>query len=128
MVVSVKDMVADAVAQLGTVTVHEAASELDAGDVVLTDVREPMEWKHLAGSVRVPRGLLEFAADPASPRHLPQLDPSRRIIVMCRSGTRSALAEATLKHMGLDDVRNLVGGFAAWTEAAHPTAEHTDGI
>lgn len=129
MVLPVKNMIADADAQLGSVTVHEASTELDAGDAVLIDVREPVEWEHhVAGAVQVPRGLLEFAADPASPRHIPELDPSRRVIVMCRSGARSALAGATLKHMGFDDVRNLVGGFTAWTEAGLPTAEHTDGV
>jgi rhodanese-related sulfurtransferase len=82
MVTSVKDMIADAVAQIGLVTVQEAANELDVGDVVLVDVREPTEWEHhVAGALQVPRGLLEFAADPASPRHLAELDPSRRIIV-----------------------------------------------
>ena len=126
MVTSVKDMIADAVAQIGLVTVQEAANELDVGDVVLVDVREPTEWEHhVAGALQVPRGLLEFAADPASPRHLAELDPSRRIIVMCRSGARSALAGSTLKDMGFDDVRNLSSGFAARTEASLPTAEHT---
>jgi rhodanese-related sulfurtransferase len=126
MIASVKDMVAEAAAQLGTVIPEEASSELDAGTAVLIDVREPTEWEHhVAGALQVPRGLLEFAADPASPRHLAGLEPSARIIVMCRSGARSALAGATLKNMGFGDVRNLVGGFTAWTAAGLATAEHT---
>ena len=57
------------------------------------DVREPVEWEqHIEGAVQVPRGLLEFVADPASPRHKPELDTGRRVIVYCRSGTRAALA------------------------------------
>jgi len=40
----------------------------------------------------VPRGLLEFVADPASPRLKAEFDPIRRVIVYCRSDTRGALA------------------------------------
>ena len=121
-----KDTVAEAIAQLGSVTPQEASSELDAGTAVLIDGREPTEWEHhVAGALQVPRGLLEFAADPSSPRHLAGLDPSNRIIVMCRSGARSALAGVTSRNMGFGDVHSLVGGFTAWTAAGLPTAEHT---
>ena len=74
--------------------------------------------------MQVPRGLLEFAADPASPRHKPELDPARRVIVYCRSGTRAALATLTLKTLGFENVANLDGGFTAWKEAGLPTDEH----
>ena len=63
-------------------------------------------------------------ADPASPRHNPELDPARRVIVYCRSGTRAALATLTLKTLGFENVANLEGGFTAWKEAGLPTAEH----
>ena len=75
-------------------------------------------------SVQVPRGLLEFVADPASPRHKPELDPARRVIVYCRSGTRAALAALTLKTLGFEDVANLDGGLSAWKQAGLPTDEH----
>jgi len=96
---------------------------------VLLDVREPVEWEHhIEGSVQVPRGLLEFAADPTSPRHKPELDPARRVIVYCRSGVRAVLAGVTLKNLGYADVANLDGGITAWTEAGLPIAEHHEGI
>lgn len=66
----------------------------------------------------------EFTADPASPRHNPELDPSSRVIVYCRSGTRAELAGATLKELGFQRVENLDGGFAAWAEAGLPAEEH----
>ena len=76
----------------------DAQTEMAAGKAVLLDIREPVEWAHhIEGAVQVPRGLLEFAADPTSPRHKPELDPTRRVIVYCRSGVRAALAAATLK-------------------------------
>jgi len=84
-----------------------------------------VEWEqHIAGAVQVPRGVLEFVADPTSPRHKAELDPARRVIVYCRSGGRGALAALTLKSMGFEDVANLDGGFNAWREAGPPTDEH----
>jgi len=122
-------MVADAAAQIGSVTPQEAAAQLASGSAVLLDVREPVEWEqYIAGSVQVPRGLLEFQADPTSPRHNPVLDPDRRVIVFCRSGVRAALAGATLKDLGFADVANMTGGFAAWRDAGLSIADHHEGM
>ena len=119
------EMIGEARAQVGTVAPKEAADELGTG-AVLVDVREPEEWQHghINGSVPAPRGLLEFFADPASPRHKAQLDPGRRMIVVCASGARASLAAATLKAMGYSDVAILDGGLKGWTEAGLPTNEH----
>jgi rhodanese-related sulfurtransferase len=126
---SVAELIADANAQLEKVSPQDAAAEAVAGKAVLVDVREPVEWEHhIAGAVQVPRGLLEFVADPASPKHRPELDPAGRVIVYCRSGARAALACATLKMMGFENVANLEGGFGAWQAAGLPSAEHHDGI
>jgi rhodanese-related sulfurtransferase len=126
---TVAELIAEANAQLEKVSPQDAAAEAAAGTAVLVDVREPVEWEHhIAGAVQVPRGLLEFVADPASPKHRPELDPAGRVIVYCRSGARAALACATLKMMGFENVANLEGGFGAWQEAGLPSAEHHDGI
>ena len=95
-------MIGEARAQVGTVAPKEAADELGSG-AVLVDVREPEEWQHghINGSVPAPRGLLEFFADPASPRHKAQLDPGRRMIVVCASGARASLAAADPEDDGL---------------------------
>ena len=84
---------------------------------MFVDVREPEEWQHghIDGSVAAPRGLLEFFADPASPRHNQALDPGRRVIVVCASGARASLAALTLKTMGYQDVAILDGGLKGWT-------------
>ena len=118
-------MIVDARAQVDTVEPKEAADEVDDGAVIV-DVREPEEWQHghVDGSVPAPRGLLEFFADPTSPRHKDQLDPGRRTIVLCASGARAALAALTLKDMGYQDVAVLDGGIKAWTAAGLPTNEH----
>ena len=68
----------------------------------------------------MPRGMLEFRADPSSPAHLPDMRPERRVILHCASGGRSALAAATLAAMGYRDVAHLDGGLTAWREAGLP--------
>ena len=122
-------MLADATAQVEQITPQAASTEAASAPVVFLDVREPVEWEHhIQGAVQVPRGLLEFVADPASPKHNPELDPDSRVIVYCRSGTRAVLAAATLKELGFEHVANLDGGFAAWNAAGLPTDEHHAGI
>ncbi len=117
-------MVGSATARVAVVTPQDAWEEIVRGDAVVLDVREPIEWEeHIEDAVQIPRGILEFQADPASPAHNPALDPDRRIIVVCRSGTRATLAAATLMDLGFTDVVNLAGGMNAWKQAGLPTAE-----
>jgi rhodanese-related sulfurtransferase len=126
---TVAEMVAEANAQVKTISPKDAADEMAAGKAVFLDVREPVEWEHhIEGAVQVPRGLLEFAADPASSKHKPELDPAGRVIVYCRSGVRATLAAATLQTLGYENVANLAGGFGAWQEAGLPVNEHHDGF
>ncbi len=119
------EMVLAARAENEAVSAKDAADESASGAVLL-DVREPEEWQHghIAGSVPAPRGLVEFFADPTSPRHKEALDPSGRVIVVCASGARAALAASTLKSMGYENVAVLDGGLKAWAEAGLPTVEH----
>ena len=118
-------MIGEARAQVPLVEPKEAATELDGGAVIV-NVREPEEWQHghIDGSVQAPRGLLEFFADPTSPRHKDALDPHKRTIVLCASGARASLAALTLKTMGYSEVVILDGGLKGWTEAGLPTSEH----
>ena len=95
------DMVRQAMTQIESVSPKDAFDEMTSDHVAFLDVREPVEWEdHITGAVQVPRGLLEFVADPASPKHNPELDPERRVIVYCRSGTRAALATPPSRHSG----------------------------
>jgi rhodanese-related sulfurtransferase len=126
---SAAQMVAEARARIENVSPADAHGEVVLGAAVALDVREPVEWEqHIEGAVQVPRGLLEFAADPVSPRHKSELDPARRVIVYCRSGARAALAVLTLKDLGYEDVANLDGGIAAWREAGLPLIDHHEGV
>jgi len=118
------DLVAAAKADLQALDPDAVEAELASGDAVLVDIREADEVAagHIAGSTHIPRGMLEFRADPTSPYHQAPLDPSKRVILHCASGGRSALAAATLKEMGYEDVAHLDGGINAWKEAGKPVA------
>ena len=125
MVKSVAEMISEARGQIELVTPEAVSKEMATGNPVVVDVREPVEWeRHISGALQVPRGLLEFVADPASPRHNAELQPSRRVIVYCASGARAALATLALQNMGYHNVANMDGGLKAWIAANLPTAEH----
>ena len=80
-------------------------------DGQLIDVREPDEVAGgtLAGAVNIPLGDL--------PARVGELDPSRRVVLLCRSGGRSTQAAEFLTDAGFGDVVNLAGGMLAWAEA-----------
>ncbi|MBA3278881.1 MAG: rhodanese-like domain-containing protein [Geodermatophilaceae bacterium] len=113
------DLVAEAKSGIENLSVDEVEQERADGALIV-DIRDAPELAtsgRIPGSVHVPRGMLEFRADPSSPYHQEGFDPDRRIILHCASGGRSALATATLKDMGYTDVAHLDGGFKAWSEA-----------
>ena len=119
MVTSVKEMVEAANAVVPRVTPAVAADMMAKGDVLVVDVRDAAEVQasgKVAGAVNVPRGLLEFRADAASPSHDKSFDKDKTVIVYCASGGRSALSGKTLKDLGYEKVYNL-GGFKDWAES-----------
>jgi rhodanese-related sulfurtransferase len=79
-------------------------------DAFILDVREPDEWEvgHVEGSLHIPMGQIPTRAD-----EVPQ---DRRVVVVCRSGGRSARVTGYLRELGLDVV-NLEGGLTAWAAA-----------
>jgi rhodanese-related sulfurtransferase len=108
-----------ALLNLKEVSPLEATQLLNHQDAVLLDVREPQEYQDgfLPNSIRIPLGsLTEKAA---------QLDKHRErpIIIVCRSGNRSAQAGRLLKQMGYETVYNLGGGLHAWRTANLPISK-----
>ena len=120
-----KDLVAAARGRIENLSDEQVADELERDDVVLVDLREPDERKThgaIPGAIHIPRGKLEFCADPTLPSYRAELDPGRRIILYCAVGGRSALAAATLREVGFPDVAHLDGGFDGWRLAGRPVA------
>jgi len=116
---TVQSMLAEADAAVPRISPEEAKGWLGRTDVLFLDVREPTEVAasgKVRGAVAVPRGLVEFRADPASPMHDAAFDRAKTVVAYCASGGRSALVGKTLKDMGYANVRNL-GGFKGWLDA-----------
>jgi DMSO/TMAO reductase YedYZ molybdopterin-dependent catalytic subunit/rhodanese-related sulfurtransferase/glyoxylase-like metal-dependent hydrolase (beta-lactamase superfamily II) len=95
-----------------------AAQAMVADGALLLDVREPDEWQegHTPGAVLMPMG------DVRARRH--ELPAGRRIVVVCRSGGRSAAITDALCAQGYDAV-NLTGGMCAWAAAGLPVVAET---
>ncbi len=120
------ELVAEAKKRVENLTVDQVATELEGGDTLLVDLREPGEREQhgaIPGAVSAPRGMLEFWADPTSAYHRPEFDPTRRVVLHCASGGRSALAADTLKQIGYSNVAHLDGGFTAWKAAGRPVED-----
>jgi rhodanese-related sulfurtransferase len=120
------DLVAEAKQRIQNLTVDQMAEELERGDALLVDLREPDERQEhgtVPGAVHAPRGMLEFWADPTCSFHRAEFDPNRRVILYCGGGGRSALAADTLQHMGYANVAHLDGGFSAWKAAERPVED-----
>jgi rhodanese-related sulfurtransferase len=116
---TVQSMLAEADAAVPRISPEEAKGWLGRTDVLFLDVREPTEVAasgKVRGALAVPRGLVEFRADPASPMHDAAFDRAKTVVAYCASGGRSALVGKTLKDMGYANVRNL-GGFKGWLDA-----------
>ena len=121
------EMVAEAKKRVENLSAEETARELEQGDALLVDVREPGERAEngsIPGAVEAPRGMLEFWADPSSAYHRDEFDPSRRIILHCASGGRSALAASMMQELGYTNVAHMDGGFNAWKESGKPLASN----
>ncbi len=120
------EMVAEAKQRVENLNVDQVAAEVERGEAVLIDLREPEERVQngaIPGAVHAPRGMLEFYADPTSSYHRREFDPNRRTILHCAAGGRSALAADMLRQMGYANVAHLDGGFTAWKEAGRQVEE-----
>ena len=94
------------------------AQDMVAKGALLVDLRDTAELAatgKAAGAVHIPRGSLEFKADPESPGFDKNFAKDKNIILYCASGGRSALSGKLLKDFGYEKVFN-VGGFKDWVE------------
>ena len=94
-----------------------ARAEVEAGNVVLLDTREPNEWNesHLEGATLVPPVEVLERIDELAP------DSSQRVLLYCASGNRSArAADALQSELGYENVASVAGGIKAWEAAGLP--------
>ena len=88
---------------------------MDNGQKIrVLDVRQPQEYaiSRLPDSDLIPLANLEV--------NLHRLDRDEEIVVMCRSGVRSAQAVKFLREAGFKHVKNLAGGILAWADNIDP--------
>lgn len=105
-----------AMAELPQLSVHELRERLSGEtDLVLVDVREDAEFegRHLRSAIHIPFWALETRRA--------ELPLGRPLAVMCEGGLRSSLGASLLARAGFTDVRNVVGGMSAWSQAGYPT-------
>ena len=91
----------------------DVVGQMSAGATVV-DLRTIAEWRsgHIVGSIHAPLGrLMTQLAD--KPRSQP-------VVLLCESGSRSAIGASLLTAAGFTDVSNLTGGVAAWRREGRP--------
>ncbi len=95
-------------------TVSTLNEKMSANDTQLIDVREYAEFAggRIFGAMNLPLGEIEKRAS--------EIDRTKNIYVMCRSGNRSAQAQKKLKNLGFENVINVAGGFESWVNADLP--------
>lgn len=105
---------AGSAAAAGRITMDELRAGLDAGRVVLVDVREPDEFVagHVPGAVNVPVSRMSLAALPPA--------GDKTVVVMCRSGNRSARVQAAAAQSGRGDLVDYAGSMNEWTAKGGP--------
>lgn len=96
-------------------------------DLLIVDVREPAEFDamHIAGSLNVPRGILESACEWEYEETVPELVTAREreIVVVCRLGYRSVLAVHSLQILGYRNVVSLKTGIRGWKDYEQPLVD-----
>ena len=119
-----KDYMEAANADVPKLDATSAIAKHGAGQGVFIDVRDSASIAE-SGTIKsahcVPRGMIEFRADPAvEAMYDPVFQKDAEIYLICGAGGQAALAGKTLKDMGFSNVTNI-GGFPAWKEAGGPT-------
>jgi len=99
-----------------------ASLEISPGDAqrqlaqgaILIDVRTADEYSqsHVAGSILIPLEEL--------PQRLGEVPHDKQILVICRSGVRSARGRDILITAGFSPVESIRGGILAWVAAGLP--------
>lgn len=120
-----EDLIADALTRVQEIMPWDLSRRLAAGDApLLLDVREPAEFDmlHIPGSINVPRGVLEQSCVWDYDETVPLLAGGREqdIVVICRSGYRSALVTDVMLQMGFSRVVSLKTGVRGWNDYEQP--------
>lgn len=118
------DLVADCLPAITEIFPWDAEELMQEGGALLLDIREQNEFDsmHIEGSLHVPRGILESSCEYNYEDTVKELVEARdrEIIVVCRSGNRSALAAFTMQLMGYNRVASMKTGLRGWNDYELP--------
>ena len=108
------NIVADKLKKYEEVDANGAISLMDEKDLIVLDVRETKERKagHIANDVHIPLSKVKNKLD--------TLDNNKKVLVYCRSGSRSSHIAGLLTRNNFEQVYNLKGGIQAWKKANLP--------
>lgn len=97
------------------ISVAQAAAKRSQGAFIL-DVRQPEEWAqfHIPGATLIPLGDL--------PSRINEVPKDREVIVVCRTGVRSAKGRDILRNAGYTQVTSITGGITQWQAQGQPIA------
>lgn len=128
-----KELVAQALKTVPEVFPWDLEEELTGEkSPLLLDIREVAEFEvmHIKGSLSVSRGTLEGACEWNFHDTQPILASSREqnIVVICRSGNRSALASVMMQQLGFTNVRSLKMGIKGWNDNDLPMIDKNNEI
>jgi len=107
------------------IDVIEAIQKHKTKSSIFIDVRDSADIAKtgtILGGLTIPRGLIEFVADEATPLYNKILQKDAEIILICGVGGQAALAGKTLKEMGYSNVLN-VGGIGNWEKNGGPMSK-----
>ena len=114
---SSQTLVEEALKSIETLKSNEVKTLYDNEEITLIDVRDIRElWKEgtIENSKHIPRGMLEFWLDPESSYFKAnKIKDTKKMVLFCALGWRSALATKSLVEMGFKNVAHVDGGFDA---------------
>ena len=95
--------------------------------LLILDVRERSEFEqaHIKGAMNVPLGILEAACEYDYAETEPELVVARQrpIVIVCRSGNRSAMAAVVMRLIGYESVASLRLGIKGWNDGDLPLVD-----
>ncbi len=133
--ITIHDRVFEARSRIWRIESRDLAARLLRDDApTVVDTRTATDrgrFGVIAGSIHVPRTLVEWHLDPANGyRHPAVTSFDQPLVLVCNGGYSSSLAAGSLRDLGFTDVGDLVGGIRAWADAGldvvEPDHSHLD--
>ena len=117
-----KDYLDEANNMVNKIDVNSAIEKHKNDSTIFIDVRDSSDIAKtgsITGSLKIPRGLIEFVADEATALYNDSLKKDSEIILVCGAGGQAALTGKTLLDMGYTNISN-VGAISDWENNGGP--------